>query len=93
MATYIHRQTGNGDFLVKHSGIVSLVATISMTNVTLIRLLDSKIFNLNAFSMNWDKGTHLKGKVFGLVSDILDNIPQIVIQVILLTLLPQKQMD
>jgi len=53
---------------------------LGLTNIEMLTLLDSRIFNHWRFSMDWKETTHLKIKTYGLVGSIVENIPQLVIQ-------------
>jgi len=62
-----------------------MVFLVSFTNVEVLTILDSRIFNRRSFSMGWLETTHLKVRTFGLVNNLLDNVPQLVIQVIFIS--------
>jgi len=53
---------------------------LGLTNIEMLTLLDSRIFNHWRFSMGWEETTHLKIKTYGLVGSIVENVPQLVIQ-------------
>ena len=53
---------------------------LRLTNIEMLTLLDSRIFDHWRFSMDWKETTHLKIKTYGLVGNILENVPQLIIQ-------------
>jgi len=60
--------------------VSSLVMLLRLTNIEMLTLLDSRIFDHWRFSMDWKETTHLKIKTYGLVGNILENVPQLIIQ-------------
>jgi len=77
---FSNRGTGKGDWLLKYSLVSSLAVLVSVSNVEVLSLLDSRIFNLEAFSMGWSNKTHLQIRTMGLIGNIVDNVPQLIIQ-------------
>jgi len=53
---------------------------LGLTNIEMLTLLDSRIFDHWRFSMDWKETTHLKIKTYGLVGNIVENVPQLIIQ-------------
>ena len=60
--------------------VCTFVFLVSISNVEILTILDSRIFNMRQFSMIWLETTHLKVRTFGLAGNLLDNIPQLIIQ-------------
>jgi len=65
---------------MSNTSVSSLVMLLGLTNIEMLTLLDSRIFKHWRFSMDWKETTHLKIKTYGLVGNILENVPQLVIQ-------------
>ena len=62
------------------------VLLLGLTNVEMLTILDSGIFNHWRFSMEWAETTHLKIKTYALFGNILENVPQLIIQGLYLNL-------
>jgi len=78
--TEIERTAGKGQWLLDHTVFCTLVIFVSISNVEVLTILDSRIFNAVWSSMKWGMKTHLRVRTFGLIGNMLDNIPQLVIQ-------------
>jgi len=83
----VAREQGKGKFLLDNTLVSTLVTLLALTNVEVLEILDSKIFNNWRFSMGWHATTHVRLKSFGLVGNLLENIPQLIIQGIYLNLI------
>ena len=57
-----------------------MVFIVSASNVEVLTMLDSRIFNKRMFSMMWLETTHLRVRTLGLAGNLLDNVPQLIIQ-------------
>ena len=71
---------GKGQWLVSNSILSTFIIIVSLSNVEVMSLLDSRIFNQKMFSMGWAEKTHLRVRTYGLIGNVLDNVPQLVIQ-------------
>ena len=65
---------------MSNTSVSSLVMLLGLTNIEMLTFLDSRIFDHWRFSMGWKETTHLKIKTYGLVGNILENVPQLIIQ-------------
>ena len=65
---------------MSNTSVSSLVMLLGLTNIEMLTLLDSRIFDHWRFSMDWKETTHLKIKTYGLVGNILENVSQLIIQ-------------
>jgi len=74
----LDRVDGKRQWLTSNTSVSTLVMLLGLTNME--TLLDSRIFSHWRFSMGWEETTHLKIKTYGLVGNILENVPQLVIQ-------------
>ena len=66
--------------------VSALVLFLGLTNVEMLAILDSGIFNHWRFSMEWAETTHLKIKTYAMFGNILENVPQLIIQGLYLNL-------
>ena len=60
--------------------LCTVVFIVSISNVEILTMLDSRVFNKRMFSMMWLEMTHLRVRTLGLAGNLLDNVPQLIIQ-------------
>jgi len=60
--------------------ICTLAFLVSISNVEVLTILDSRIFKKRMFSMMWLETTHLRVRTMGIAGNLLDNVPQLIIQ-------------
>ena len=60
--------------------LCTVVFIVSISNVEILTMLDSRVFNKRMFSMMWLETTHLRVRTLGLAGNLLDNVPQLIIQ-------------
>jgi len=58
--------------------LCTVVFIVSVSNVEVLTILDSRIFKKRMFSMMWLETTHLRVRTLGLAGNLLDNVPQLV---------------
>jgi len=65
---------------VENTLLCTVVFIVSISNVEILTMLDSRVFNKRMFSMMWLETTHLRVRTLGLAGNLLDNVPQLIIQ-------------
>lgn len=76
---------GDPDWVVKHHGSVALVVLLSLTDVESLAQLSSGLFGWGVFSANWPGWALDRLTYIGLIPIFFEDIPQIVIQAIVLS--------
>ena len=69
-------------YLERYSWIAAAAAFLSGANFGVISILNSHIWDAPLFKIGWNPGTELKVGTLGLVGNIVEDIPQFVIQII-----------
>ena len=68
-------------YLVKYNWLVSIVSIMSLSNFEVMVILNSGLLDHKMFKIGWNSRTDMKVKSLGLFGHIIEDIPQLVIQV------------
>jgi hypothetical protein len=72
-------------FYNEKGGFVALISFLACSNLFHFKLFQSRIFGLRIFSLNIDKSTLDLIDVLGLVTNFIEDIPQIFVQIIVIS--------
>eukprot|EP00478_Filoreta_tenera_P000172 GABV01000172.1.p2 GENE.GABV01000172.1~~GABV01000172.1.p2 ORF type:complete len:200 (-),score=60.78 GABV01000172.1:24-623(-) len=70
-----------GKWMRQHLTVVYIVTFFSITNLDVLNILGSHIFNKRVFDAPWSFQARTRIPLYGLVSNIFEDFPQIVIQI------------
>ena len=82
---------GNVD-LSKHRGLLSAVAVLATLHSPSLGILGCNVLGVRLFSFTFDPTTHAALRISGLTSNVLEDLPQLVIQVSVLSSAGQQIM-
>ena len=68
-------------YILEYTWLVTLVSILSMSNFEVIATLNSGLLHHKMFKIGWSSSTEIKVRSFGLFGHIIEDVPQLIIQV------------
>jgi len=68
-------------YLVEYNWLAAVVSIMSLSNFEVMAVLNSGLLDKKMFKIGWSSRTDIKVKSFGLFGHIIEDVPQLVIQV------------